>query len=305
MLLGYFTCFITQPISSEDCKCLLYIDLFPVTLSDGLQQVTASVPSWLWLWFGSRAGCPTTTRGRRGSRDVRWWRGARRRWRRRRRWWPATCRHRRRRRRSNGGHRRWRRGSRWGRIGIGGAGERRRGRWGVEARGRRRNPEARGWRRGRRCRGRGKVWARVGWRRGHGGCRRWVGWTQHTGTLLGWRSVPSVIIPMCEGEEVRHVVQQVNSRFIIYFGSAEPCNPQCSCIFHVRSARVGRGGNVLATCVCWQHVEWHAAGYLRHVWGWRRQEVITGWWARVIGIGAGTLLEAFRSESISRSNTAI
>lgn len=48
--------------------------------------------------------------------------------------------------------------------------------------------------------------------------------------------------------------QKVNSRFIIYFGSVEPCNLQCSCIVHVRSVRVGRGGNVLAACVCWQHV---------------------------------------------------
>lgn len=73
---------------------------------------------------------------------------------------------------------------------------------------------------------------------------------------------------VCQGEEVRHVVQyffflqlqlmyikesqaqKVNSRFIIYFGSVEPCNLQCSCIVHVRSVRVGRGGNVLAACVC-------------------------------------------------------
>lgn len=89
-----------------------------------------------------------------------------------------------------------------------------------------------------------------------------MGWTQHTGTLLGWCSVTSIIIPACEGEEVRHVVQYFfffaavayvhqritgSERFIIYFGSAEPCNLQCSCIIHVR---VGRGGNVLAACVC-------------------------------------------------------
>lgn len=43
----------------------------------------------------------------------------------------------------------------------------------------------------------------------------------------------------------------MNSRFIIYFGSVEPCNLQCSCIVHVRSVRVGRGSMcVLTACVC-------------------------------------------------------
>ena len=48
--------------------------------------------------------------------------------------------------------------------------------------------------------------------------------------------------------------------------------------------------------------------YLRHVWRWRRQAVIDARrerGARVIGVGAGTQLKAFRSEAFSRSNTAI
>lgn len=196
--LEYFTCFNGFILFSQSAVRAIYP--FHVTLSNGLQQVTASTISRLRLRFGSRASRPTTTRGRRGSKAVRWGRRARWRGRRRRRWWTTTCRHRRGRGRRNSGHRGWRRGNRWGRIGSRRGGERRRGRWGVEARRRRGDPKARGWRRGRRCRGRGKVGAGVGRGRGHGGSRRWVVRTQHADTLLGWCSVLSVIIPASNRE---------------------------------------------------------------------------------------------------------
>lgn len=48
---------------------------------------------------------------------------------------------------------------------------------------------------------------------------------------------------------------------------------------------------------------------IRHVWRWRRQEVISARRrerrARIISVGVGTLLEAFGIEAISRSNAAI
>lgn len=171
-------------------------NMFCVTLSDGLQQVAASIVDRLRRRFGSRAGRSTTTRGRRrGSRALRWRRRARRRrWGRRRRR-PTTCGHGRWRRRNSSMHRRWRRGSWWGRIGGRWGGKWGRGGRGVETRWRRGDPKATGRRRGGRCRGRGKVGARAGRGRGHGGGRWWVAGTQHADTLLGRTSVLRIVIP--------------------------------------------------------------------------------------------------------------
>lgn len=192
-----------------------------ITLSDGLQQVAASVTDGLWLRFGSRTGCYPARRWQTRTRTFeRWWRrtGGRR-WRRWWRWTPA-CRHRWWRR--DGGHRWGRRGSRWS-----GRGDERRGRrGGVKARGRWGNPKAKRWRRGRRCRGRRETWAGVVWGRGIGGSWGRVAWTQHAATLLGGCSI--VTIPVSDGEEVGGIKENIN-------GIMEPSLPSinlqfvCSC----------------------------------------------------------------------------
>lgn len=179
------------------------------TLSDGLQQVAASVANRLWRRFGGGAGrCHSPSRGgRRGNLAV----GGRRRARRGRRRRPNSRGHGRWRWGRGGGDAAchwWRGRSRRGRVGGGGRGERGRGGRCFEAGRRRRDSEAATagwWRRGRR--GRGHVgasaasrWGSDGWGWGR------MGGTQHAGSLLAASAVLPIAVPTRNGKSDMMIV---------------------------------------------------------------------------------------------------
>lgn len=99
---------------------------------------------------------------------------------------------------------------------------------------------------------------------------------------------------------------KVNSGCIIHSAPVESYNlKRMSMLFECcAGVRSLHAGSVLAVCVCL-----YAWCYIRHVWRWRRQEVIGARHRErgvgIISVGAGTLLKAFKGVAISRSNAAI
>lgn len=254
-----------------------------VTLTNSLQQVTASIANRLWGGFGSRAGGPTAG-GRLGGRGVSRRRGARGRRRRGRRRRTASCGHRRRRRRADARHGGGRRGSGRGGVGPAGGGKRRRRQGVVKVRGRRGDPHAGGRGRRRRRRGRGQVGTGVGRGRGHGGSGWRVAGTQHTGALLGRSSVMSVTVSACERVGVRHTGQ---------------VKPRPLPLTHLTGWRDSP----------FKKTTTRDCANSRHVRRRRRQEVVgTGGRQRgagLVGVGAGALVQAFRGEAVPRADAPV